>query len=158
MIARSSYTRRLERTISSPFSEIIVRLVNVLPHSFPFIRFTNERSDCSRTPCAHSEYTCFANTLERLIRLDGPVRKLKSLEDAMPGGQAVNAPREFMRLINWMMTHVSATVRTTRRRMCVMVFHDGGQSALLFEYPAQERLCHVIREVGRAAWRKARIG
>lgn len=64
-------------------------------------------------PCTHPEYTCFANTLERLTRLPGPISKLKSPEEVMPAGQAINAPTEIMRLINWMMTHVSATVRTT---------------------------------------------
>ncbi|KAI9567754.1 DNase I-like protein [Boletus coccyginus] len=73
------------------------------------------------------QYTCFANTLERLTRLAAPTRKLKSPDEMMPAGQAVSAPSEVMRLINWMMTHVSAT-------------------DTLFEDPAQERLCHVIRE------------
>ncbi|KAH0831235.1 DNase I-like protein [Lanmaoa asiatica] len=57
------------------------------------------------------QYTCFANTLERLTRLDGPIRRLKSPEEATPAGQAISAPREIMRLINWMMVHGSATVR-----------------------------------------------
>ncbi|KAF8558670.1 DNase I-like protein [Imleria badia] len=73
------------------------------------------------------QYTCFANTLERLTRLAGPIRKLKSPEEMLPVGQAISAPTEIMRLINWMMAHVSAT-------------------DALFEYPAEERLCHVIRE------------
>jgi len=76
------------------------------------------------------QYTCFANTLERLTRLAGPIRKLKSPEEVMPAEQAINAPTEIMRLINWMMAHVSAT----------------GVQYALFEHPAQERLCHVIRE------------
>ncbi|KAF8428466.1 hypothetical protein L210DRAFT_989796 [Boletus edulis BED1] len=75
------------------------------------------------------QYTCFANTLERLTRLAGPIRNLKSPEELLPAGQAMNAPTEIIWLINWMMTHISAT-------------------DMLFEYPAQERLCHVIREVG----------
>ena len=56
------------------------------------------------------EYTCFANSLERLTRLAGPIRELKSPEEMLPAGQAINAPNEIMRLINWLMTHVSATV------------------------------------------------
>lgn len=41
----------------------------------------------------------------------------------MSAGQAINAPREIMRLINWMMTHVSTTVRAsvTRRREGVYI-------------------------------------
>ncbi|KAF8843428.1 DNase I-like protein [Paxillus ammoniavirescens] len=73
------------------------------------------------------QYTCFANTLERLTRLASPIRKLKSPEELMPPGKAINAPREVMRLINWMMTNVSATDE-------------------LFEYPAKESLCNTIRE------------
>ncbi|KAF8128623.1 DNase I-like protein [Boletus edulis] len=73
------------------------------------------------------QYTCFANTLKRLTRLAGPIRNLKSPEELLPAGQAMNAPTEIIRLINWMMTHISAI-------------------DMLFEYPAQERLCHVIRE------------
>ncbi|KAG8216106.1 hypothetical protein J3R82DRAFT_8109 [Butyriboletus roseoflavus] len=80
------------------------------------------------TALGRDDFLTVSGYYQRLTRLDGPIRKLKSPEDVTPAGQAINAPREFMRLINWLMTHVSAT------------------SALLFEYPAQERLCHVIRE------------
>ncbi|KIK80565.1 hypothetical protein PAXRUDRAFT_765418 [Paxillus rubicundulus Ve08.2h10] len=73
------------------------------------------------------QYTCFANTLERLTRLASPIRKLESPEELMPPGKAINAPREVMRLINWMMINVSATDE-------------------LFEYPAKESLCDTIRE------------
>ncbi|KIJ64696.1 hypothetical protein HYDPIDRAFT_39912 [Hydnomerulius pinastri MD-312] len=73
------------------------------------------------------QYTCFANALGRLTRLAGPIRELKSPEELMPAGQATNAPREIMRLINWMMTNVLPT--------------DD-----LFEVQAKESLCGVIRE------------
>ncbi|KAF9238067.1 DNase I-like protein [Melanogaster broomeanus] len=73
------------------------------------------------------QYTCFANTLERLTRLATPIRKLKSPEALMPAGKAMNAPREIMRLINWMMTNVSANDE-------------------LFGHPAKGSLCNVIRE------------
>ncbi|KAF8119317.1 RhoGAP domain-containing protein [Boletus edulis] len=73
------------------------------------------------------QYTCFVNTLERLTRLARPIRNLKSPKELLPAGQAMNAPTEIIWLINWMMMHISAT-------------------DMLFEYPAQERLCHVIRE------------
>ncbi|KAF9224893.1 DNase I-like protein [Gyrodon lividus] len=73
------------------------------------------------------QYTCFANTLERLTRLAGPIRKLKSPEELMPPGKAINAPREALRLINWMMTNASATDE-------------------FFEYPVKQSLCNIIRE------------
>ncbi|KAG1769780.1 DNase I-like protein [Suillus occidentalis] len=53
------------------------------------------------------QYTCFANKLTRLTRLPGPVRTLKSPNDRVPARQPVNAPREIMTLINWLMTHVT---------------------------------------------------
>ncbi|KAI6041460.1 DNase I-like protein [Pisolithus marmoratus] len=40
----------------------------------------------------HYQYTCFANTLERLVHLPGPIRELKTPEDLMPSTQALNAP------------------------------------------------------------------
>ncbi|OJA10505.1 hypothetical protein AZE42_07826 [Rhizopogon vesiculosus] len=53
------------------------------------------------------QYTCFANKLSRLIRLSGPVRAMKSPDDGVSERQSVNAPREFMKLVNWLMTHVT---------------------------------------------------
>jgi hypothetical protein len=50
------------------------------------------------------EYTCFANTLFRLVRLRGPVRSA-STPDHLPDGRPINAPREIMRLVNWMMSN-----------------------------------------------------
>ncbi len=50
------------------------------------------------------EYTCFATSLERLTRLTDSARALKSPHDYLPEGHAKNAPREVMRLVNWMMT------------------------------------------------------
>ncbi|KAJ6625186.1 DNase I-like protein [Mycena sp. CBHHK59/15] len=47
--------------------------------------------------------TCFANTLSRLTRLPGPIRSLKSPADLLAEDRAINAPREIMRLVNWMM-------------------------------------------------------
>jgi len=58
-----------------------------------------------------TEYTCFANRLSRLTRLSGPVRAMKSPHDGVSERQSVNAPREFMKLINWLMTHVTDPVR-----------------------------------------------
>ncbi|PPQ69978.1 hypothetical protein CVT25_001530 [Psilocybe cyanescens] len=50
------------------------------------------------------EYTCFANKLSRLTRLRGPIRSMKSPNDLLPENNSINAPREIMRLVNWMMT------------------------------------------------------
>ncbi|KAK1220132.1 hypothetical protein PQX77_017122 [Marasmius sp. AFHP31] len=50
------------------------------------------------------QYTCFANKLSRLTRLPGPIRSLKGPEDLLNEERAINAPREIMRLVNWMMT------------------------------------------------------
>ncbi|KAF8909683.1 Endonuclease/exonuclease/phosphatase [Gymnopilus junonius] len=50
------------------------------------------------------QYTCFANKLTRLTRLRGPIRSMESPNDLLPEVNAVNAPREVMRLVNWMMS------------------------------------------------------
>ncbi|KAJ7178211.1 DNase I-like protein [Mycena filopes] len=47
--------------------------------------------------------TCFANTLTRLTRLPGPIRALRSASELLAEDRAINAPREIMRLVNWMM-------------------------------------------------------
>ncbi|PPR03410.1 hypothetical protein CVT24_012705 [Panaeolus cyanescens] len=53
------------------------------------------------------QYTCFANKLTRLTRLKGPIRSLKSSGDLLPEDHPVNAPREVMRLVNWLMSNPS---------------------------------------------------
>lgn len=73
------------------------------------------------------QYTCFANTLERLTRLPGPIRMLRGPDDVVPTGRALNAPKEVMRLINWMMTYPTDT-------------------DAFFEQPADAKLCTVILE------------
>ncbi|KIK38519.1 hypothetical protein CY34DRAFT_809249 [Suillus luteus UH-Slu-Lm8-n1] len=73
------------------------------------------------------QYTCFANKLTRLTRLPGPVRTLKSPNDRVPVRQPVNAPREIVMLINWLMTHVT----------------DPND---LFNGPLEESTCMNIRE------------
>ena len=50
------------------------------------------------------EPTCFANTLLYLTRLRGPIRDVKSAGDLLLEEDAKNAPREVMRLINYMMS------------------------------------------------------
>lgn len=73
------------------------------------------------------QYTCFANKLTRLTRLPGPVRTMKSPNDGVPARRPVNAPREIMMLINWLMTHVT----------------DPNN---LFSRPLEESICINIRE------------
>ncbi|KAG1776529.1 DNase I-like protein [Suillus placidus] len=73
------------------------------------------------------QYTCFANKLTRLTRLPGPVRTMKSPNDRIHARQSVNAPREIMTLINWLMTHVT----------------DPND---LFNGPLEESICMNIRE------------
>lgn len=64
------------------------------------------------------EYTCFATSLERLTRLTDSARALKSPHDYLPEGHAKNAPREVMRLVNWMMTG-SARIVCSR---CIVLY------------------------------------
>ncbi|KAJ7111389.1 Endonuclease/exonuclease/phosphatase [Mycena epipterygia] len=47
--------------------------------------------------------TCFANKLSRLTQFPGPIRALKSSSELLAEDRAINAPREIMRLVNWMM-------------------------------------------------------
>ncbi|KAF5365199.1 hypothetical protein D9758_005326 [Tetrapyrgos nigripes] len=49
-------------------------------------------------------YTCFANKLSRMTQLPGPIRSLQGPEELLREDRAINAPREVMRLVNWMMT------------------------------------------------------
>ncbi|OBZ76964.1 Inositol polyphosphate 5-phosphatase OCRL-1 [Grifola frondosa] len=51
--------------------------------------------------------TCFATSLAWLVRLPGPVRTLKSQDDLLPEGRAINAPREIMKLVNWLMSNAT---------------------------------------------------
>ncbi|KAF9653656.1 DNase I-like protein [Thelephora ganbajun] len=53
---------------------------------------------------ANYEPTCFANTLSYLTRLKGPIRDVKSADDLLSEEEAKNAPREVMRLVNYMMS------------------------------------------------------
>ncbi|KDR77003.1 hypothetical protein GALMADRAFT_246188 [Galerina marginata CBS 339.88] len=55
------------------------------------------------------QYTCFANKLSRLTRLRGPIRSMDSPNDLLPETNAINAPREIMRLVNWMMSYTLKT-------------------------------------------------
>ncbi|KAF8199469.1 RhoGAP domain-containing protein [Pholiota molesta] len=61
-------------------------------------------------PFQRNIYTCFANKLSRLTRLRGPIRSMGSPNDLLPENNAINAPREVMRLVNWMMEYDGNTV------------------------------------------------
>ncbi|KAH8102042.1 DNase I-like protein [Cristinia sonorae] len=51
--------------------------------------------------------TCFATSLDHLVRLPGPVRSSDDKIELLPEDQALNAPREVMRLVNWLMSHAT---------------------------------------------------
>ncbi|CDO76134.1 hypothetical protein BN946_scf184332.g4 [Trametes cinnabarina] len=53
------------------------------------------------------ERTCYATSLSWLVRLPGPVRELKSPTELLPEERGVNAPREIMRLVNWLMSNAT---------------------------------------------------
>ncbi|TFK84297.1 DNase I-like protein [Polyporus arcularius HHB13444] len=76
---------------------------------------------------AEYERTCFATSMSWLVRLPGPVRELQSPDDVLPEDRSVNAPREIMRLVNWLMSNATET--------------DG-----LFLTPGDEELIRQIRE------------
>ncbi|KAJ3862319.1 DNase I-like protein [Lentinula novae-zelandiae] len=59
---------------------------------------------------AKYQYTCFANKLSRLTQLPGPIRTMKSHNDLLGESRAINAPREVMRLVNWLMSCAHPTV------------------------------------------------
>ncbi|PFH50872.1 hypothetical protein AMATHDRAFT_60376 [Amanita thiersii Skay4041] len=73
------------------------------------------------------QYTCFATTLTRLTRLKGPVRNIETPDDFLPNSHSINAPREVMRLVNWMM---AGSARVEK----------------LFLAPADDVYFHTIRE------------
>ncbi|KAI0725443.1 DNase I-like protein [Fomitopsis betulina] len=53
------------------------------------------------------ERTCFCTGLHILARLPGPIRALGSLSELLPADHAVTAPREIMRIVNWIMANAS---------------------------------------------------
>ena len=59
------------------------------------------------------ERTCFATSIAWLVRLPGSVRALASPSDLLSEERSVNAPREIMRLVNWLMSNATETVRPT---------------------------------------------
>ncbi|TDL27765.1 DNase I-like protein [Rickenella mellea] len=50
--------------------------------------------------------TCFANSLSWLVRLHEPIRSTKR-EVESHSKQLLNAPKEIMRLVNWLMSHAT---------------------------------------------------
>ncbi|KAM5546090.1 hypothetical protein V8D89_000216 [Ganoderma adspersum] len=71
--------------------------------------------------------TCFATSIAWLVRLPGPVRALQTPGEVLPEDRSVNAPREIMRLVNWLMS-------------------NGTQADGLFLTPGDEELVGRIRE------------
>ena len=59
---------------------------------------------------AVAERTCFATPLERLVRHREHVRSPASLE-LLSEEQALSAPQEVMRVVNWLMTNAAEIVR-----------------------------------------------
>ncbi|EPT03267.1 hypothetical protein FOMPIDRAFT_1028919 [Fomitopsis schrenkii] len=53
------------------------------------------------------ERTCFATSLHILARLPGPIRALESISELLPTDHAVTAPREIMRIANWIMANAT---------------------------------------------------
>jgi hypothetical protein len=46
-----------------------------------------------------------------LVRLPGPIRSLRGHEDLLSEQRTINAPREIIRLVNWLMTSELDLVR-----------------------------------------------
>ena len=61
--------------------------------------------------------TCFATSLDRLVRHPGPVRSQERME-LLPEEQTLNAPREVMRLVNWLMSNATDVVRAVTFLLC----------------------------------------
>ena len=58
-----------------------------------------------------TERTCFANDLATLVRLPGSIRESNVVNEAGSQKTKANAPREVMRLINWLTSNASGIVR-----------------------------------------------
>lgn len=56
------------------------------------------------------ERTCFGTSLDRLVRLPGPIRASDEKVELLPQEQAINAPREIMRIVNWLMSNATDVV------------------------------------------------
>ncbi|KAK7680399.1 hypothetical protein QCA50_016639 [Cerrena zonata] len=51
--------------------------------------------------------TCFATSLEQLVRLSGPARSLDGKSGKLEEDAVLNAPQEVMKLINWLMSNAT---------------------------------------------------
>ncbi|TCD64994.1 hypothetical protein EIP91_003361 [Steccherinum ochraceum] len=87
---------------------------------------------------AQYQRTCFATSLDRLVHLSGPVRSSEKLE-LLPDEKILNAPREVMRLVNWLMSNGSpnlvAEIRECLDTGAEFPSHseeDGGAMAMAF--------------------------
>ncbi|KAG8836172.1 hypothetical protein FRC17_009515 [Serendipita sp. 399] len=72
--------------------------------------------------------TCFARNLESLATFSKPIREYGYLE-LVPQSRAANIPKEFMRVIDWLMSHPLS-----------------GDSQKLFQTSSPPELLHAIRE------------
>lgn len=100
---------------------------------------------------APTEYTCFSNKISTLTRLPGPIRSLVSLDDLRSENHPISAPREVMRLVNWMMSdHTNDIVRFQLQTMVINRLKIWPQDTLFIEYPADERVTEILREVSDA--------
>jgi len=62
------------------------------------------------------EPTCFANSLDLLIRLPGPIRTIPRssfFEELAPSENAISLPREIWRLVDWLMNNAADQVSST---------------------------------------------
>jgi len=74
------------------------------PLEFVLILHTELGKDHFISLSAQYEPTCFANSLSHLNRLSGPIRTVKSSDQLLSEDKPMNAPKEIMRLVNWMMS------------------------------------------------------
>lgn len=73
------------------------------------------------------------------------MRALKNPEDLLPAENATNAPKEVMRLINWLMSHAAEVVSSItfiEKKLPKICVQDG-----LFVQEAEGSLVGAIREV-----------
>ncbi|KAJ4479376.1 DNase I-like protein [Lentinula aciculospora] len=97
---------RIEITLTAYVDNMIASRLNLGPRDLncTLIIHTLMGKDHFVAINAKYQYTCFANKLSRLTRLPGPIRSIKSHNDLLTERKAINAPREIMRLVNWLMT------------------------------------------------------
>ncbi|KAF8961879.1 DNase I-like protein [Flammula alnicola] len=96
----------MDITLSAYVDNNIASILNLRPKdlSGTLILHTVMGKDHFISVSGEYQYTCFANKLSRLTRLRGSIRSMESPNDLLPENHSINAPREIMRLINWMMT------------------------------------------------------